>query len=145
MCSTSQCELRSTFPNLRVTNVIRIPAYSPSLGRSLRHFRLAKISVRGDGNLRHLSIVSFRFRAIIIIIPMSGRKTSMASRRSASPCAGNARKKECVHSHFNPDWVKEWPALIAKSHKGDTDAFVAFVVATLAFLRVSQKRTRPLL
>ena len=24
MCSTSQCELRSTFPNLRVTNVIRI-------------------------------------------------------------------------------------------------------------------------
>ena len=24
MCSTSQCELRSTFQNLRVTNVIRI-------------------------------------------------------------------------------------------------------------------------
>ena len=27
MCSTSQCELRSTFPNLRVTNVIRIVTY----------------------------------------------------------------------------------------------------------------------
>ena len=26
-CSTSQCELRSTFPNLRVTNVIRIVTY----------------------------------------------------------------------------------------------------------------------
>ena len=36
-----------------------IPANSPSLGRSLRHFRLAKISVRGDGNLRHLSIGFF--------------------------------------------------------------------------------------
>ena len=27
MCSTSQCELRSTFPNLRVTNVIRIVTF----------------------------------------------------------------------------------------------------------------------
>ena len=36
-----------------------ITANSPSLGRSLRHFRLAKISVRGDGNLRHLSIGFF--------------------------------------------------------------------------------------
>ena len=27
MCSTSQCELRSKFPNLRVTNVIRIVTY----------------------------------------------------------------------------------------------------------------------
>ena len=27
MCSTSQCELRSTFPNLRVTNVIHIVTY----------------------------------------------------------------------------------------------------------------------
>ena len=27
MCSTSQCELRSTFPNLRETNVIRIVTY----------------------------------------------------------------------------------------------------------------------
>ena len=27
MCSTSQCELRSTFPNLRVMNVIRIVTY----------------------------------------------------------------------------------------------------------------------
>ena len=54
-----------------------IPANSPSLGRSLRHFRPANISVRGDGNLRHLSIgFFFRFRAIIsyfpVIIPMSG-------------------------------------------------------------------------
>ena len=38
-----------------------IPANSPSLGRSLRHFRLANISVRGDGNLRHLSIGFFSF------------------------------------------------------------------------------------
>ena len=38
-------------------------------------------------------------------------------------CAGNARKKTAYKAHFNPDWVKEWPALIAKSHKGDTDAF----------------------
>ena len=36
---------------------------------------------------------------------------------------GNARKKKAYKAHFNPDWVKEWPALIAKSHKGDTDAF----------------------
>ena len=27
MCSTLQCELRSTFPNLRVTNVIRLVTY----------------------------------------------------------------------------------------------------------------------
>ena len=27
MCSTSQCELRSTFPNVRVTNVIRIVTF----------------------------------------------------------------------------------------------------------------------
>ena len=27
MCSTSQCELRSTFPNLRVANVIRIVTF----------------------------------------------------------------------------------------------------------------------
>ena len=54
---------------------------------------------------------------------MSGEKTAMASRRSGSPCAGNARKKKAYKAHFNPDWVKEWPALIAKSHKGDTDAF----------------------
>ena len=26
-------------------------------------------------------------------------------------------------THFNPDWVKEWPALIATGHKGATDAF----------------------
>ena len=25
---------------------------------------------------------------------------------------------------LTPIWIKEWPALIAKSHKGDTDAFV---------------------
>ena len=36
-----------------------IPANSPSLVRSLRHFRLASISVRGDRNLRHLSIGFF--------------------------------------------------------------------------------------
>ncbi len=32
-------------------------------------------------------------------------------------------KKKAYKAHFNPDWVKEWPAIIAKSHKGDTDAF----------------------
>ena len=68
----------------------------------------------------------FRFRAIIsyfsVIIPMSGQKTAMASRRSGSPCAGNARKKKAYKAHFNPDWVKEWPALIANCQKGDTDA-----------------------
>ena len=69
---------------------------------------------------------------------MSGQTTAMASRRSGSPCAGNARKKKAYKAHFNPDWVKEWLPLIAKSNKGDTDAFFAFVVATLAFLRVSQ-------
>ena len=37
--------------------------------------------------------------------------------------AGNARKKKAYKAHFNPDWVKEWPAQIAKNHKGDTDAF----------------------
>ena len=113
--------------NLRRDNAPFIPANSPSLGWSLRHFRHAKVSVRGDGNLRHLSIGFFsRFRAIIsyfpVIIPMTGQKTAMAFRRSGSPCAGNARKKKAYKTHFNPDWVKEWPALIAKSHKGDTDA-----------------------
>ena len=49
------------------------------------------------------------------------QKTAMASRRSGSPCAGNARKK-AYKAHFNSDLVKEWPAIIAKSHKGDTDA-----------------------
>ena len=56
-----------------------IPANSPSLVRSLRNFRLASISVRGDRNLRHLSIgffsLFFRFPAIIsyspVIIPIS--------------------------------------------------------------------------
>ena len=56
-----------------------IPANSPSLVRSLRHFRLASISVRGDRNLRHLRIgffsFFFRFPAIIsyfpVIIPIS--------------------------------------------------------------------------
>ena len=38
-----------------------IPTNSPSLVRSLRHFRLARISVRGDRNLRHLSICFFLF------------------------------------------------------------------------------------
>ncbi len=50
-----------------------IPANSPSLGRSLSHFRLAKISVRGDGNLRHLSF-SFSGHHFVfsVIILMSG-------------------------------------------------------------------------
>ena len=54
------------------------------------------------------------------------QKIAMASRRSGSPCAGNARKKKAYKAHFNPDWVKEWPAIIAKSHKGDTDALCRF-------------------
>ena len=74
------------------------------------------------------------------------QKTAMASRRSGSPCAGNAIKKKAYKSHFNPDWVQEWPAIIAKkATKGTRMRFVAFVVATLAFLRVSQKRARSLL
>ena len=51
------------------------------------------------------------------------QKTAMASRRSGSTCSGNARKKKAYKAHFNPDLVKEWPEIIAKSHKGDTDAF----------------------
>ena len=27
------------------------------------------------------------------------------------------KRKRRYKAHFNPDWVKEWPALIAKSHK----------------------------
>ena len=71
----------------------------------------------------------FRFRAIIsyfpVIIPMSVlcKKQQWHLTRSGSPCAGNARKKKAYKAHFNPDWVKEWPAIIVKSHKGDTDAF----------------------
>ena len=65
--------------NTHKTHTHRIPANSPSLVRSLRHFRLARISVRGDRNLRHLSICFFlsffRFPAIIsyfpVIIPIS--------------------------------------------------------------------------
>ena len=45
---------------------------------------------------------------------MSGQKTAMAPMQE---------KNKAYTAHFNPDWVKEWPALIAKSHKGDTDAF----------------------
>ena len=74
------------------------------------------------------------------------QKTAMASRRSGSPCVGNARKKKAYKAHFNPDWVKEWTAIILqKATKGTRMRFVAFVVATLAFLRVSQKRARSLL
>ena len=54
---------------------------------------------------------------------MSGHNTAMASGRTGSPCAGNARKNNAYKAHFNPDWIKEWPALNAKSHKGDTYAF----------------------
>ena len=35
MCSTSQCEFRSTFPNLRVTNVIRIVRFYTLQGSKL--------------------------------------------------------------------------------------------------------------
>ena len=110
-----------------------IPANSPSLVRSLRHFRLARISVRGDRNLRHFEhrLFFLLFPAIIsyfpVIIPISGgEKTGMASRRSGSPCAGNSnarKKKKSYKAHFNPDCVKEWPASIAPSNKGDTCAF----------------------
>ena len=85
--------------------ITHIPADSPSLGRSLRHFRLAKISVRGDGNLRHLSIDffgGFSFSGHHFVFSSYNpddwimQKTAMASRRSESLCAGNARKKESV-------------------------------------------------
>ena len=135
--------LLDSLPVLHTTSKRKsIPAKSPSLGRSLRHFRLAKISVRGDGNLRHLSIgffSSFFFSFLGHYFGFSSyyadecAKTAMASRLSGSPCR-KFKKKESVgyKSHFNTDWVKEWPALIAKSHKGDGTRvrFVAFVVAT---------------
>ena len=67
-----------------------IPANSPSLGRSLRHFRLAKISVRGDGNLRHLSIGIFFSGHHFVFSSYNPdewimQKTAMASRQSGSP------------------------------------------------------------
>ena len=108
-----------------------IPANTPPLGRSLRHFRLAKISVRGDGNPRHLSIGFFFFFSFSShhfgfssYYPDEWAKTAMASRLSGSRHrAGNARKMKAYKAHFNPDSVQEWPAVIAKSHEGDTDAF----------------------
>ena len=119
----------STFRNKHES----IPANSPSLGRSLRHFRLARISVRGDRNLCHLSIgffFSFSGHHFVFFSYnpdyCSGQNTGMASRRSGSPCAGNSnarKKKKSYKAHFNPDWVKEWHALIAPSNKGDTYAF----------------------
>ena len=36
---------------------------------------------------------------------------------------GNSRKKKAYKAHFNRDLVKEWAAINAKSHKGDTNAF----------------------
>ena len=48
------------------------------------------------------------------------------------------QEKKAFKAHFNPDSVKEWPAIIAKSHKGDTDAFCRLC-------RVSQTRTRSIL
>ena len=77
-CSFSQQRPRS-FSCIMFLVLSYIPANSPSLVRSLRNFRLARISVRGDRNLRHLSMgfffFSFRFPAIIsyfpVIIPIS--------------------------------------------------------------------------
>ena len=54
-------ESRLDFVNTHNLCYICIPANSPSLVRSLRHFRLARISVRGDRNLRRLSICFFLF------------------------------------------------------------------------------------
>ena len=34
-------------------------------------------------------------------------------------------------AHFNPDRVKEWPALIAKNHKRDTGAFCRLCLSSL--------------
>ena len=116
-----------------VTVCYCIPANSPSLVRSLRHFRLARISVRGDRNLRHLSIgffFFFRFPAIIsnfpVIIPISVVGKKQGWRLDEVGCHVQEiqmPKKKSYKAHFNPDWVKEWPALIAPSNKGDTFAF----------------------
>ena len=79
---------------------------------------------------------------------MSGQKTAMASRRSGSPCAGNARKKKALayKAHFNPRLGKGMArANGKKATMGIRMRFVAFVVANLAFILVSQKRTRSLL
>ena len=111
-------------------SVIRTESPSFSSRQNLRSRR------RKSPSFEHR--LCFRFRAIIsyfpVIIPMSRHHVQ-----------GMQEKKNVYKAHFNPDWVKEWPALIAKGHKGDTDALCRFVAATLAFLRASKKRTRSLL
>ena len=56
MCSTSQCELRSTFPNLCVTNVIHIVTYYTLL-----------VSARFIDASRYLSRDSIQFASIAIL------------------------------------------------------------------------------
>ena len=94
-------------------------------------------SSRQDLRPRRRKSPSFEHRLFSVFFSFSGhnfvfssynsdewvKKQAMAHRRSGSPCAGNARKKKVYEAHVNPDWLNEWPALIAKSHKGDTDAF----------------------
>ena len=83
------------------------------------------------GNLRLLSISIFFFPFLGHHFVFSGnilddwimQKTAISTRRIGSHCARNARQKKAYKVHFNPDWVKEWPTVIAKSHKGDTYAF----------------------
>ena len=137
MKNASKIAAASRRPNTALSACCRtnIPANSPSLVRSLRHFRLARISVRGDRNLRHLSIgffLFFRFPAIIsyfpVIIPISvvGKKQGWRLDEVGRHVQETQmqKKEEIVQGPlFNPDWVKEWPALIASSNKGDTYAF----------------------
>ena len=75
MCSTSQCELRSTFPNLRVTNVIRIvtfytlpPLESPTsswMTRSQRSRRRDKLLEAGSTNKLCPIPVQFKYNYLM--------------------------------------------------------------------------------
>ena len=78
--------------------------------------------------------------------PDEWAKTAMASRLSGSRHrAGNARKMKAYKAHFNPDSVQEWPAVIAKSHEGDTDAFWRLCRCDFSVSSGESKRTRTIL
>ena len=78
MCSTSQCELRSTFPNLRVTNVIRIvtfytmpPLESPTSSWMTRSHR----SRRRDKGLCKIPLMALPRNGYTIACHGKGRLT----------------------------------------------------------------------
>ena len=80
-------------------------------------------------SFEHVFFFFFRFPAIIsyfpVIIPISvvGKKQGWRLDevgRHVQEIQMQEKKKKSYKAHFNPDWVKEWPALIAPSNKGDT-------------------------